>query len=203
MTIVLDASYTTGLEREWRRLAAAGTWWTGVQRVAIAATARAARDGDGTPTGDLSQAATDAAIRLSVDPHVDQRWIDDLVARGLALGPYVELLAIVTRISAIDSFFFGIGVDRPELPDALPGDPSRLVVEEAEIQGALVPTVGVPFPPTALSSVPAETDALMDLHEVLYLSMFEMGDQHLVKDLHRIQIEFVAARTSLLNDCFY
>ncbi len=54
-----------------------------------------------------------------------------------------------------------------------------------------------------MTAVPPEAEALGDLHTVLYLSMFEMGDLHIVKDLTRVQIEFIAARTSLLNDCFY
>ena len=200
---VLDATYTDGLDRERTRMAAPGTWWTGAERVAIVATARAAREGRAVPSSSLTSAAVEAARRLAVDPHVDQPWIDDLVQGGVDLFSYVELLALVTRISAVDSFFFGIGADPLVLPSPAPGRPTGQKVAEAEIQGALVPTVGVPFPPTALTAVPPEAEALGDLHTVLYLSMFEMGDLHIVKDLTRVQIEFIAARTSLLNDCFY
>jgi len=203
--IELASAYTEGLDREWARMSASGTWWTGAQRVALAAAARAAREGDELPDVDLPAPAVEAAVRLSVDPHVDQAWVADLVARGLALEPYVEILAVVSRIAAVDTFLFAIGHQQRPLPDeGSHTEPTRELVAEATIQGAFVPTTGVPFPPTALTAVPPEGEALGDLHTVLYLSMFDMGDQALVRDdLSRIQIELVAARTSLLNDCGY
>jgi hypothetical protein len=203
--IELAPDYLAGLDREWDRLAASGTWWTGAERVALAATARAAREATPAPDVALPEAARDAAARLAADPHVDQEWIDDLVARGLALEPYVEILAVVSRLIAVDSFLFGVGLPLRPLPGSASHDePTRQVVADAVLQGAFVPTTGVPFPPTALTAVPPEAEALGDLHTVLYLSMFDMGDQALVRDdLSRMQIELVAARTSLLNDCFY
>ena len=45
----------------WRRLAAPGTWWTGEERVSIAAVARAAYEsGESTEESDLLPAATEA-----------------------------------------------------------------------------------------------------------------------------------------------
>lgn len=201
----LAPELTSGLDREWDRMAASGTWFTGAERVALAAVARAAREHHDAPVVDLPAPAVEAAARLSVDPHVDQAWIDDLAAGGLAIEPYVEILGVVSRIAAIDTFLFGVGLPLRALPTETSSDePTRQVVADAVVQGALVPTVGVPFPPTALTAVPAEAEALGDLHTVLYLSMVEMGDQQIVRDgLNRIQIELVAARTSLLNDCGY
>jgi len=204
MALALDTSYTEGLERERHRLAGAGVWWTGPERVAIAAQARAARNNSTAPDGGLPEAAVEAAIRLSADPHVDLAWVEELERRGLDRPAYVEILGVVSRLNAIDTFCFGIGHDFRPLPEPhIDGVPTRAVVADAEMNGAFVPTVGVPFPPTALSAVPPENEALVDLHGVLYLSMFEMGDHEIVKDLTRVQIELIAARTSLLNDCFY
>ena len=48
-----------------------------------------------------------------------------------------------------------------------------------------------------------------DVHEVLYLAPragdgYTMGNTTVVRDgLRRTQMEFVAARTSLVNDCFF
>jgi hypothetical protein len=56
---------------------------------------------------------------------------------------------------------------------------------------------------TCFSAVQQEFDAWDDLHSQLYLSMEEMRDTSIVKDLHRAQIELLAARTSNYNDCFY
>lgn len=47
-------------------------------------------------------------------------------------------------------------------------------------------------------------DAMFDVHGALYLTIQEMGDLEIVRDgLERAQMELVAARTSMLNDCFY
>ena len=44
---------------------------------------------------------------------------------------------------------------------------------------------------------------MFELHGVLYLSLDEMADPTIEKTLTRAQMELIAARTSLLNDCFY
>ncbi len=200
----LGQTYVDGLNREWDRLASPGTWWTGAERVAIAAVGRAAREREPRPHVDLPEAALEAAERLSADPHVDESWVASLADAGLRAEAYVEVLGVVARLSAVDSFMFGIGMDHPQaLPAPRPGEPSRETVAEAQLHGGLVPTVGRAFAPNALSGVAAEDAALHDLHCVLYMSLEEMGDLELVQGLDRAQIEFVAARTSLLNDCFF
>ena len=131
MELPLPEPYRAGLQREWDRLASAGTWWSGGQRVELAAVARAARAGDAAPVTELPTPAVEAAVRLSADPHVDLAWVEDLEQRGLDRPAYVEILG------------------------------------------------------------------------VLYMSIEQMGDLEIELDLNRAQIEFVAARTSLLNDCFF
>lgn len=203
MALSLTDDYVPGLNREWHRLQSAGTWWTGAQRVAIAAVARAARSDEPTPRVELPQPAVAAAARLSADPHVDGPWLVDLERQGLAAAPYVELLGVVARLNAVDTFIFGIGGQLQPLPDPLEGKPTRVPVADAAMNGGLVPTVGPASAPNSLSAVEAESAALLDLHGVLYLSLEEMGDLAIVKDLTRAQLEFVAARTSLINDCFF
>ena len=79
---------------------------------------------------------------------------------------------------------------------------SRLDPEEREIldafeMGELAPAEN------------AENEAMHDVHEVLYLAPrggdgYTMGNTTVVRDgLQRTQMEFVAARTSLVNDCFF
>jgi hypothetical protein len=201
--LTLTEPYRAGIDREWERLASPGTWWSGTQRVELAEVARAARFGDPVPASGLPSTAVEAAARISADPHVDLAWVEDLERRGLERQAYVEVLGVVARLDAVDTFLFGIGASTRPLPDPQPGEPSRTPVPEARIDGGLVPTVGPAFPTNALSAVVAEHDAQVDLHGVLYMTMEEMGDLEIVRDLDRAQIEFVAARTSLLNDCFF
>ena len=190
------------LDREWERLAAAGTWWTGAERVAIAATARAARDGLDRPDG-LPEPAAEPAARLSGEAHrVTGDWLDELGHRGLDRLAYVEVLGVVSRIRAVDTALFGLGQPERPLPVPAPGAPTRESTG-AEIDGGLVPTVGRAGPPNALSAVPDEHEALHDLHGAMYLSLEDMRDLHVERGLGRAQMELVAARTSLLNDCFF
>ncbi len=191
------------LDREWERLAAAGTWWSGAERVAIAATARAARDGRDRPGG-LPDPAAEAAERLSVEAHhVSAAWLDELEGRGLERRAYVEVLGVVSRIRAVDTTLFGLGQPERPLPVPAPGAPTGEVVATAQTDGGLVPTVGRAGPPNALSAVPDEHEALHELHGAMYLSLEEMRDLDIDRGLGRAQMELVAARTSLLNDCFF
>jgi hypothetical protein len=116
----------------------------------------------------------------------------------------------VARLRAVDTFLFGLGIGLRSLPDPVAGQASRELVDEAEISNGWVPTVGPAWPLTVLSSVEAENRAMDDVHSALYLSATfdekgpSMGNMQIVRDgLNRSQMEFVAARTSLVNDCFY
>jgi len=192
-------------DREWARLARPGTWLTGAQRVAVAASARG-----GKADGVISPAATEAARRIHDEPAtITDGWINGLEADGLTRLAYVEVLGIVARLRALDTFTFGLGRSPRPLPDPTVGEPTRVTVDGAAFDGGWVPTVGAAGPPNALSAVQAEHDALHDLHGNLYLEPRggpgnTMGNMQVVRDgLNRSQIEFVAGRTSLLNDCFF
>lgn len=95
------------------------------------------------------------------------------------------------------------GAELPGLPDPVEGSPTGVVATEARVQGGWVPTVGPASPPNALTLVPSEHEAMHDLHGALYLSVEGMADLDADRGLHRTQMEFVAARTSLLNECFF
>lgn len=191
------------LRQEWRRLASAGTWFDGAARVAVAAEARAARQrveaGTGLPppVGEAAQAVSAAAA------FVDRDWVDDLVRRGLAIEEYVEVCGVVGRLAAVDAYVAGVGAPQEPLPDPLPGEPSRQPSSAARRRAAFVPTDPGDQPPSGLSAVPAEARALLDLHTALYLPVERMGELAYRGDLSRPQMEFVAARTSQLNDCRY
>ena len=188
-------------DRQWERLRRPGTWFDGAERVAIADAARHGA-GDGP--------AAVAARRIHDEPATITRdWLSALEAEGLTLAEYVEVLGVVSQLRAVDTFEFAVGRAMRPLPDPLDGDPSHESVDDASIDGAWVPTVGLAFPPTILSSVRAENEAMHDVHEVLYLAPragdgYTMGNMSVVRDgLRRTQMEFVAARTSLVNDCFF
>ena len=109
----------------------------------------------------------------------------------------------VARLQAVDTFLFALGSELAEFPVASEDCPTGEVASDAEVNRGWVPTVGPAPPPSALSAVPAEHRAMLDLHGVFYLSIPDMADLDAQRGLHRTQMELVAARTSLLNECFF
>ncbi|MEM7139814.1 MAG: hypothetical protein AAF548_02205 [Actinomycetota bacterium] len=198
------AAFAELVDREFERLAHAGTWWTGGERLAIAADARRALAGEPL-SGILPPPVEDATRRVAAAPATIRgtdvaRWELD----GLDSFAYVELVGVISRLIAIDTASYGLDIDLRDLPAAAGGEPTKTAPDDAQITTGWAPTIGPASAPSSLSAVPPEADAMFDLHGVLYTSLDGMFDMQLVRDgLTRPQIELVAARTSSLNDCFY
>lgn len=191
-------------DRQWRQLAAAGTWWTGEQRVAIAAAGRSARTRVPPAASGLPDNAAEAAMTIAASARtLDQARIEAWVQGGLSPPALVELLSVTARTCAIDTFFRGYGEDPLPLPNAEEGEPSRTTVEGAALNHGWLPTRGPAGAPNCFSAVEAEHQSMQALHADYYLGLPEMRSLDLVKELHRAQIELLASRTSYLNDCFY
>lgn len=192
------------IDADWHRLGSPGTWWTGEQRVAIAGVARHARAGESPAPAALADVAVKAAATITTEAHrIDADFITHCQAGGVSPLQMVELLAIVARVSAIDTFMEGVGEPLLPLPEPRDGKPAQAEVPGAKLNHGWLPTVGRAGAPVCFSAVADEHRAWQQLHGVFYLSMDEMRDLDLVKDLYRSQIELLAARTSHYNDCFY
>lgn len=195
---------SAAIEQTLLHIAQPGSWWTGVERVDLARVARDALAGVEWPPNSLPDTAVEAAQAVAEAPdYITPDWIDDLERRGLARPAYVEIIGIVARISAVDTYAHGAGVEPFDLHHPHDGEPSRHV-PDGLVETAWVPTVGQPGAPNALTVVPGEHHAQEELHTALYLGYGEMADLDATKDgLHRTEMELVAARTSYLNNCFY
>ena len=123
-------------------IGAPGMWWTGQDRVAIAAESRGAarctlcqarkeslspgaltgrHDGPGT----LGEHVIDAIHRIRTDPaRLSKTWFDGVIAT-LDVGRYVELVGVTTLTTGLDYFARALGVDPLPLPAPQPGEPSR------------------------------------------------------------------------------
>jgi len=153
--------------RTWSWLAAPGSWWTGAERVAIAAEARAARGcalcaeakaalGPSAVTGEHDRAQTllpgtavDAVHRLMTDPaRRSQGWLEKLLSEGeISDAHYVELLGVVVCVLSIDAFHRALGLAPEPLPEPELGDPSL------QRPASAVPGVGwVPMIPEGQAS---------------------------------------------------
>jgi hypothetical protein len=183
-----------------------GATWTGSQRRSIAMLTREAAMGGIMHSDDL---ISEIVARLTLDAKsVSPTWIASVVERGVGPFDLVELLGIVSRTVAIDTFCFALGVDSWRLPDHFDGDheaaePNGAVDCSATCDGGWLPTVGPAWPTNALSAVPSENQAMHQLNAVFYMAAEQMGDLDVRRGLHRTQMELVATRTSLLNECFF
>ena len=190
-------------ERTWANLAGPGARWTGAERIAVADEARRARSED-SPGTVLPEVGAKAVRLLASDPAAARRsWLEGLRAAGLDQERYVELLGVVARLVAVDTFYEALGLSPAPLPDPVAGEPTGEVSVQARPGKGWVPMVGGTSITQALSLIPSENAELERFHGAMYLTFKQMSDPTVTRGLTRPQMELVAARTSAVNECFY
>jgi hypothetical protein len=160
LSLPISAEMRAAHRRAWERLAAPGSWWTGAERVALAAEVRAARDcalcrerkaalsphavaGEHEATSLLPAAAVDAVHRITTDPgRLSKSWYEKTLAAGVSAGPYVELVGVVVTLVNLDSLHRALGVEPEPLPEPVAGEPTRLQPPH-EQGGAWVPWIAL------------------------------------------------------------
>lgn len=200
-----DLAAVDAMRRAWAHIAAPGSFFTGHERIAIAQHARLAR-GLAVDAPPLPTHIADAAHRVADDPaSIRKDTVDLWHELGLERHAYVELVSVVARVVAMDSYLAALGQPPADVPEARPGEPGGDVHNAAVVTTGWVPTVGSAGAITALSALPAELESTFDLHGEFYLTPRQVpavGDEP-GRELTRPQMELVAARTSWLNECFY
>ena len=139
----IRAELALAIDLAWQRLAEPGTWWTGEERVAIAAEVRGAVacklclqrkvalspahvHGRHDCRGRLSPIVVDAVHRLSTDAgRITERWVRELTDGGLGEERYVEIIGVVAVTTALDTFDRALGCQLRALPEPVAGTPSR------------------------------------------------------------------------------
>jgi hypothetical protein len=124
-------------------LARPGPWFSGAERLAIAAESRNAADcalcrarGESLsperPAGlhdracELPEALVEVAHRVRNDPQrLSRSWFGRTLDAGLGEGAYVEAVGVVTFTAGLDYFCRALGVDPLPLPEAAAGAPTR------------------------------------------------------------------------------
>ena len=202
--------------------AAPGNWWSGRERLAMVTEVRRARAAEELPPWvrpssvaglveddhPLPTPAVDAIWRLTNHPGtLTRQWYEETRQRGLSPEQYVELVGVVATANCLQVFGSAIGVEPVPLPSPAEGEPDRAIVAEAVPSTHWVPTVpaGGPNVGKALTSVPVAREAWLRLSNAQYVPRDALlGDlQYSRGALDRMQVELLAARTSLLNECFY
>lgn len=132
------------IDEAWRRLARPGTWWSGAERVAIAAEVRRAPtcglcrqrkealspytvDGTHDTDGVLPAEAVEANHRLKTDANrITGKWVRSITDGPLGEERYVEIISLTAIVTAIDTFDRAMGLQLRALPEPVPGEPSRI-----------------------------------------------------------------------------
>ena len=214
----------------WHSIAGPGAFWTGAQRVAMVAEARAAlscplctdrkaalspaavRGKHDQATG-LGPVAVDLIHRLRTDPgRLTKSWFDALMSAGISPQAYVEIVSVVTSSVIIDTLHQSLGLAPPPLPDAEAGQPSGHCNADAVDAGAWVPVLDAEqtLPEASALSLPRipfilRAMGLVPSAVALFFQTFRphYALSNIPLSISQAQAEFTAARVSALNQCFY
>ncbi len=139
----IRSDLTDAQTRAWVEIGQPGTWWTGTERVAIAAETRHAAacplcqarksalspsmiGGEHDTLGQLPADAVEAIHRIRTDSgRIGEPWFRRVTSADLSSERYVELVSVVVITIAVDSFRAAAGLAPLPLPDAVAGAPKR------------------------------------------------------------------------------
>ncbi len=222
----LSESLKQAHERTWQSIASAGAFYTGVQRLEMVRTARdaltcelcaqrkaalspAAVSGDHDTTASLPQAVVDTIHRIRSDPgRLTHSWFQQ-ATEAISAAQYVEIVSVVTSSVIVDTLHNALGLGLPDLPAAVPGQPTGALNDTAVDDGAWVPILAAPvvMSDTGLPQVPNIARSLGLVPSALELFFNTFRPHYALKDIPlsitQGQAEFVAARVSAMNECFY
>lgn len=162
----------------------------------------------------------DVVHRLTTDPsRLTESWLNDVTVGELTKPHYVEIISVVVTTLCIDSFHRALGFELEPLPEPVPGSPSQYLPQGLETDTSWVPMIGQLAEAEAdlwspqrsanviraMSVVPDAVRLLKLLSSAQYVQMHEVPDARADggRAIDRAQIEFIAARVSAINDCFY
>jgi hypothetical protein len=206
-----------------RLLAEPGDWLTGAERVAVwhevrdAATNELDRrradalspysvDGHHTGTDTLSAAEVEVIHRVASDPgRLTRTWADAVISE-LGEERYTELVGVTAIVTALDMFDRAMGRPVAELPEPRPGDPARTRPDGMGDTGAWVSQSldkSRANVSRTLSLVPVTNGAWRTLVDSHYSRGAQFYDLAWQRALSRPQVELIAARTTVAQQCFY
>lgn len=116
----------------------------------------------------------------------------------------VEVMALVSMLSAVDGTHRALGLDLEPLPEPVSGEPTGHVREGLKLRGTHIPVPPGPIP-VVFDLLPLEGAAFQSLFGPQYMTGREMAfdDFRRAPGLDRAQMELVSSRTSVHNECFY
>lgn len=192
------------VERAWKNLIEVGPTLTAAERHLVIRSARRAWSGSSQPAAEAELLEV-VAHWVARDPGgLTEQLVVDWESAGLDRFRYLETVGVVARLANVDFYLRGLGIPVFELPAVAPsGVPTGDVAPTARLTNGWVPATGPLFAPAALNALPSEATSFLALHEPMYVPFTEFANGAYIDELTRVQIEYIAARTSYLNECFY
>ena len=214
-------------QQAWQQISSAGDFWPAAQRISMVLAARAAVDcelcskrkaalspaahsGRHDGAAALPEVVTDFIHRLISDPgRLTKSLFDQVIASGISPAAYVEMISVVTTSVIIDTQHQALGCQLPALLPAQDGEPAGNLNLQAVDAGAWVPVTDAPadVADTGLPSIPNIVRAMGLVPGAVALFFGTFRPHYALRDIplsiSQAQAEFVAARVSALNECFY
>ena len=178
---------------------------------------------------DLPSPYVEIVHKLVTDPgRITRAWVNDRFDEGVSDAVYVEIVGLASAVIVVDTFHAALGLPLRELPKPRAGAPGQYrppgaVLEQGSQQG-FVPVIPidrldeetadlydtsrsfVPNVHRAFSLVPDATRVANDLMQSHYFP-YEMVPRYTDADhgyaINKVQMELLASRVSIYNDCFY
>ena len=128
--------------RAWDHIRHPGTWWSGAERVALAAETRnavncclcrerkealspAAVSGSHDSLGELPENVVEVVHRVRTDPaRLTRSWFNSVIQSGLTAERYIETVSLVVHVVSVDTFARSIGIAPLPLPSLASGAPT-------------------------------------------------------------------------------
>ena len=216
-----------GYAQAWDKIVESGPFWSGRDRVSIVNEARASLvcelcnrrkaalspnsvSGEHDKVTDLPDHVVEVVHRIRSDPaRMTKKVLEDALEAGMSQHEYVELVGIVATSVVIDTLHQALGLPVPELREGSMDSPTGQKAPDVLDGGAWVPIstaegevldIGIPKTANIIRAM-----GLVPAAVTLFFSVMRQGYfiQGLPVDISRSQAEFIAARVSALNACFY
>lgn len=199
--ITPDPKRRAAAEAAWENLVSPGPMLSRSERIGVI---NAARDAwAGTPKAGRSL-IEDVGHWIALDAGgITEKAVETIELAGLDRFRYLEAVGVASRLANIDFYARGIGAALPQIPDGTDEPATGDVRVDAAIHDGWVPSVGPLQAITVLEALPPEAKSFKALHEPFYVPFAHFFDGNYSDALLRPQIEWVAARSSYLNECFY
>lgn len=158
-TVAIRPGLAAAIERAWTHVSGPGTWFTGIDRLAIAEEVRAAKPcplcqarkaaispyavaGDHVECGKLPAPLIEVVHRVTTDSgRLTESWYRSILDAGISDAQYVEAIGVIAIIIGLDTLDRALGQGTKALPAPQSGMPSRVRPAGAAKTIAWVPTL--------------------------------------------------------------